>query len=762
MALVHFVNVGARQAQFLGVRACPKHCGELIQGKYWKTHLEEECPYREVLCSMGCGQLVLGGELDDGTHFQTCPLSTFLDRAEVALREFAVKEYRLALEGAYKERTVARARIKAMGGFKDPGAGNWATEAAAKRVHEIETEGHNLFTRARRKAADKLIAVISLASIGVKTGVDDHEPSVPVCDEPGGAMKFWDSLQSYDELTRSARPWDMQAPVLEPLMDVLEEASICGADLELRKKAELLLLAAIRRSLEACLEVKESDSLTLTETMQVARQALRLIELQDPGDIPALIRHTEGELHRAVLRECDHDSPEFHDAVSKGDIDLVRWILDHERANPSIPDQRNGLTPLAMAAKSCDLAMVEILLQRSGEVDGRCATDGMTALHWAAHHRHARMVTALLAGQANPRLQDRRGQDALMKLLRRDFDGAADGCKWSWHTLNATKLEGDELPNLSGVMSLEDARFVAESADECRSFCFYAPDAAGSREFFVTMLTEPPPPPAPPTPPPLEVPKLAEQIEGEEGDDGNEEVDEVERALKELDGQAAAVDVKNEADTVTTTNLDGTIEVDEAGGMGDGSGVASGQEPSRRRSSAKLDSDFECKVVPQNLYPDWVSHLKVQTDPAHDVRILMAAGADPTAKDAQGLTPLHHHLLSAPSGGTSAVVQELLKGGADVNVRDQSHRSTTPFILAVQSRRADLVKMMMTEAWPPADVDTKAPNGSSALAVANSLGARSIANMLRKAGASDWDYAELVLGKNTVFSYDTRTVPPNM
>lgn len=159
--------------------------------------------------------------------------------------------------------------------------------------------------------------------------------------------------------------------------------------------------------------------------------------------------------------------------------------------------------------------------------------------------------------------------------------------------------------------------------------------------------------------------------------------------------------------------------------------------------------------------PAWSSFVKVKTDPVHDVHALLAATADPTAEDLDGLTPLHHHLLSSPSRGTLSCVEALLRGGANVNHRDHGHRCTTPFILAVQSKRTDLVKAMMENAWPPVDVDSKAPDGTCALNLAQNLGAKEIAELLRKAGASDWADAELHLGSRTIYSYDTRKPPVN-
>merc|ERR1712232_915310 len=117
----------------------------------------------------------------------------------------------------------------------------------------------------------------------------------------------------------------------------------------------------------------------------------------------------------------------------------------------------------------------------------------------------------------------------------------------------------------------------------------------------------------------------------------------------------------------------------------------------------------------------------------------------------------HHHLLSAPGRGSPVAVAALSRAGADVNHCDSSGRSSTPLLLAVTARRADLVRMMLSDAFPPADVDVRTADGTSALALAEELGAREVAKVLRDAGASNWADAEVRLGAGTVFSFDTRT-----
>lgn len=155
----------------------------------------------------------------------------------------------------------------------------------------------------------------------------------------------------------------------------------------------------------------------------------------------------------------------------------------------------------------------------------------------------------------------------------------------------------------------------------------------------------------------------------------------------------------------------------------------------------------------------WTSYLKVPMDAVHDLRALLAAGADVCAEDEGGLTAMHHHLLSAPGKGSIAVVEALIKYNADVNHRDCTDRQTTPFLLAVGAKRSDLVRLMLKQSWPPADVDAKTADGTCALTLAEAgpNGYKSeVGRLLRDAGATVWQGAEVVLGKNTTFSFDSR------
>jgi len=728
MSFGDFIDT-ARCAVFLEHRACPRHCGALLMGKDWQYHLDYECPERELMCTLGCGMRVSGEEFDSGEHAKTCPMNMYLERAERALQESAVKEYRLAMENAYQERERARGRIKARA-ERDPGSVFTSLECK-QRVRRIEAEGHNLLSRARRKAREKLVNVIAVACQGEDAG----KPS----DGPTSAAKFWDTIDNSKEYSRRARPWDVGAPVLDPLFDVLEEARICSADPKLRRQAEALLLASCKRGLEAALETNDDQSSELKFALRNSYDALKLCELEDPGDLPAVIRLAEDEAVRAGLREKQTTSKEFLEAVKGGDVDLAAWLLDKEQANPSFHDPRSGIPPIVTAAKAGDISMCELLIEKGTEIDGRCTADGTTALHWTSHARSSRVVSLLLSKSANPRLQDKRGQDALMKLVRRDFYNTADGCEIGWEPQYGRHLSGPELLS-SGYMNLDSAKVAGELDPACVGFSVRGEPSSDTdmRTYYIILHGAG-----------RVMPEKSEADFAAEAARIQAIADALARKRKDLEDMIAAAKGKQKAGLMQQlAEMDKEEKKEKV------------RPPTPPGEKLRLrPGEVEVNGLWTYLDYGWTVFIKAANDPAHDVREMVTAGGDAGAQDLDGLTPLHHHLLSAPGRGSPACVAALLQGAADVNTRDYGKRGTTPFLIAVQCKRADLVKMMMEEAWPPGDVDTKAQDGTSALAMANASGAREVADLLRKAGASEWDMAEVRLGSRTVFSFDTRKPP---
>ena len=238
------------------------------------------------------------------------------------------------------------------------------------------------------------------------------------------AMTFWDAIDE-GSADRGSRPWDLNPPTLLPLQGVLEDAAECGADEKLRRKCEVEMLAVVRRLLESAMLIAEDRHAGLLEAFERATPALRAVEMTPWDVVGELYQQAQEEIHRAACNELPDTPPEFHDALANGDTALCEWFLYHQKGNPSAPDPRTGLLPLVVASKAGDLPMCSLLIDCRVDIDARGPIDGCTALHWAAHLRSSLVMNLLLECRANPRIQDKRGQDALMKLVIASIDRPA-------------------------------------------------------------------------------------------------------------------------------------------------------------------------------------------------------------------------------------------------------------------------------------------------------------------------------------------------
>ena len=99
----------------------------------------------------------------------------------------------------------------------------------------------------------------------------------------------------------------------------------------------------------------------------------------------------------------------LHIVVARRDLTWTRWLLQ-EGANPNIAD-REGRTPLIVAAESGFLEGVAILLERGARVDVANAT-GETPLIAAVHARNIELMEVLLEGGADPDRADNAGRSA--------------------------------------------------------------------------------------------------------------------------------------------------------------------------------------------------------------------------------------------------------------------------------------------------------------------------------------------------------------
>jgi ankyrin repeat protein len=684
--------------------ACPNYCGELVLGKEFKLHLAERCRFREQVCWEGCGQKVQGELLDSGLHFTECPMAVYLTRAEVGLRENALKEVKQAIAGAYSVRDTAFALMRARNELT--ALLEWPTERCRVRVQNIEILCREVTIRLRRRSKERLVYAIQKGEMCPVEDVDERrkQPRVPM-----NAAKLWNSMDEelmLEGSDKGSRPWDLYAPAVESVVEILQEAAVCTADVQLRRQCEKLLLSMIRRFLQAALVTE--DGTILVECLDRAQAALQAIELENLGLIPQLLRQVETAIHHVTLRHMDDtcEMEHFFNALRDGDVNLCSVLLGHEKANPSAPEPRSGLPPIIVAAKRGDIPMINVLLEHRADVNARCEVDGLSALHWAAQWRHVVTVEALLGRGANPRLKDWRGQDPLMKLLRRSIDKPALGCTTSWTVRNCRKaMPGQELPG-SGFMSVAVAKETAETSPDCIGFCLASADALQPESrCWISFL----------------------------GADRQNQ-------------QCAAVSSRGASPKIKQgTTADSALLELEQELANEGQRLDTSSPRTSRRASGMLGG-----AAP------WTWYVRVPAEATHDVRMLLAAGADCQAQDDGGLTALHHHMLSAPCRGSLPVVSLLIKSSADVNHRDVTDRHVSPFLVAIGSKRADLVRLMIKEAFPPPDLDAMTVEGTCALALAEEKGALEVARVLREAGASDWKAAEFVLGANTYISFDSR------
>jgi ankyrin repeat protein len=95
------------------------------------------------------------------------------------------------------------------------------------------------------------------------------------------------------------------------------------------------------------------------------------------------------------------------------------------------------------------------------------------------------------------------------------------------------------------------------------------------------------------------------------------------------------------------------------------------------------------------------------------VQLLLAAGANVQAADANGCTPLHHAIKAegfTAQGQRCKVVQQLLAAGADVEAANFFHEN--PLLKAAGSGQLDVVQVLLTAG---ANVEAATPNGITAL-----------------------------------------------
>ena len=113
------------------------------------------------------------------------------------------------------------------------------------------------------------------------------------------------------------------------------------------------------------------------------------------------------------------------------------------------------------------------------------------------------------------------------------------------------------------------------------------------------------------------------------------------------------------------------------------------------------------------------------------MRDLLAKGADPNARNRFQQTPLMF-AVALPDDGAAEL---LISAGADVNARDAAGHSVLMNAVLTASERTANVQLLLRD---HAEIDAKDNDNRTALAWAVKNGHASIAQLLKKAGASEW------------------------
>lgn len=106
---------------------------------------------------------------------------------------------------------------------------------------------------------------------------------------------------------------------------------------------------------------------------------------------------------------CTDGRTPLHDASERGNIDIVRLILDTE---PDVNAENwQKITPLHLAASYGRIEVVQLLLERGANIDAQ-DSNGMTPLHRAAFQNHSEIVQFLISSGCDHQLLNNDGLKA--------------------------------------------------------------------------------------------------------------------------------------------------------------------------------------------------------------------------------------------------------------------------------------------------------------------------------------------------------------
>ena len=137
-------------------------------------------------------------------------------------------------------------------------------------------------------------------------------------------------------------------------------------------------------------------------------------------------------------------------AVAQEDFLFVRWLLQ-SGADVNVQDG-TGATPLIIAAKSGNNAMMKLLIEKGADVNANTFYIKQTALMIASHQVNMEAIELLLAHSADINISDTHGQTALSEVYN-----AASRYQYRPGTLAARQLEQYEKRRQTIIQVLKNA-----------------------------------------------------------------------------------------------------------------------------------------------------------------------------------------------------------------------------------------------------------------------------------------------------------------
>lgn len=131
----------------------------------------------------------------------------------------------------------------------------------------------------------------------------------------------------------------------------------------------------------------------------------------------------------------DHND-EIHTAVATGDLGLLKKHVDEHPEHLRLKN-REGCTPLVVAARDGHLEAVQLLVDNGADLEVVDPEYKRTALAWAAFHGHLPVVAFLLEHGASVNTKDGFGHTPLATALMGEEGGWAEWVSIAPHEYRA-------------------------------------------------------------------------------------------------------------------------------------------------------------------------------------------------------------------------------------------------------------------------------------------------------------------------------------